>query len=411
MIICDKFVAKKIGDFLTRETGFTILFESAIVPNWREGTIRLRNVSLLCTGDSYKALLDTLRAEKKLPALTSEEYNRNWTYWDVTIQSVDVTLSLWRWIEGRGLVKECSMKGVRGVVDRSHILNDPDWQPSRRFPLPGDFDLDKFVVEDLLFTIQQPNEFRPYSFSVFSSELNKFRKQWLLYDLICAESIVGMFDNCLFSVHKPQHDAVIEEGSDLSDGWFKMSHLKINGVPIDHFNAGIEGPFGWIRRGTMDIDLHVRIPQNSNDDLNAKIREIRPSLLMLCDVRLNNLKATIPLVNPHISYLNNAMIRPVVAYMNANRISIPITFGAEIDMGNFDGAWDVYAAGMVDVFSEQVGMALTQLVEDERERTRRIKRVGLWSIQTATKNLMTVLDYARGTRGWEQFTSALPIPA
>jgi mitochondrial distribution and morphology protein 31 len=59
----------------------------------------------------------------------------------MTIESVDVTLSLWRWLEGRGILEECLMKGVRGVVDRRHIKFDPDWTPARRDPLPGDFDM------------------------------------------------------------------------------------------------------------------------------------------------------------------------------------------------------------------------------------------------------------------------------
>ncbi|KAJ3124105.1 Mitochondrial distribution and morphology protein 31, mitochondrial precursor [Nowakowskiella sp. JEL0407] len=406
-----EFVAKKIGDFLSSETGFTISFESAIVPRWRQGVIRLTNVSLLCTGDSYLHLLNTSRAKKSLPPLPDSEYDRNWTYWDVSIQSVDVTLSLWRWIEGRGLIKECTMKGVRGTVDRTHIKFDPNWTPKKRQQQFGDFELDRFVVEDLLFTVHQPNQFRPYAVSVFSSELSRFRKQWLLFDLVCAESIVGMFDNCLFSVHKPQSS--VDEQRDGGEGWFKMSHLKINGVPIDHFNSGLSGPVGWIRRGTMDVDLHVRIPQSTDDDLLEFFRDIEgiestpenrtPSVLMYCDVKLNDLKASVPLVTPHISYLSNAMIRPIVAYMNANKTSIPLQFGANIYLENFNGAWDVYAAGLVDVFSEKMGRELTLLVEDERERLRRLKRVGLWSIQTATKGLVTVLDYARGEKGWESW--------
>ena len=35
---------------------------------------------------------------------------------DINIDEVDVTLSFMRWLDGKGLVKDASVKGVRGVV-------------------------------------------------------------------------------------------------------------------------------------------------------------------------------------------------------------------------------------------------------------------------------------------------------
>ncbi|KAI9199384.1 mitochondrial distribution and morphology proteins-domain-containing protein [Polychytrium aggregatum] len=453
-----EYFAKKISDYLTHETGFNITFESAIAPNWRDGTLGLKNVEVLCTGDSYLGLVNSQRKEKGLGPITRDEMDLNWTYWDLTIRSVDVTLSLWRLIEGRGLVKECTMKGVRGVVDRRHIWWDPNWVPSCREPQPNDFELDKFVIEDLLVTVHNPN-FRPYQISVFNAELPLFRKQWLLYDMFCADSIVGTFDNCLFSVHKPQQHDVPEE-DERGVKWAKMSHLKMNGLPIAHMNMGATGPFGWITNGTVDIDLHILIPQLLEDDIveliQEEINEIKsltidkieeailvyphereedllirrglvqqsapqpkqspameepaepPSMLMFWEVKLNDLKASVPLSSPHISYMNNALIRPIVAYMNNNRTTVPIAFSAKMDLTKFDGAWDVYAAGMVDVLAEEVGKAFTALVENEHERSRRIRQVGLWSIQSVTKNLMTVMDYARGMKGWSDYSNTNP---
>ncbi|KAJ3095299.1 Mitochondrial distribution and morphology protein 31, mitochondrial precursor [Phlyctochytrium planicorne] len=438
---------------------------------------------------------------------------------------MDVTLSLWRWLDGKGLIKECTLKGVRGVVDRRHIVWDPNWVPSRRHPLPGDFEMEKFVVEDLLLTILNPN-FRPYAVSVFRGELPKFRKQWLLYDIMCANSIVGMFDNCLFSVHKPQENDVLamSAGRIASDSpksfnwrseadasasgnsnWAKMRHLKINNFPIDHLNTGVTGPFGWISSGTLDVDFHLFIPKTNDDDLlhllmsefenikdsamgtieeiimrhpesanriggvvsNAsdyptEIKQIlryrhpslefpalkratihaplepryypqrfamaprngpkkepipklkgeidKPSLLMHCSVSLNDLRASVPLTTPYIGYMSNALIRPVVAYMNANRTRIPLSFWVKTDLNNFDGAWTFHSAGMVDMFGEEIGRAVADIVLNEKERSHHLKRVGLWSIQSVTKNIMTAVEYARGTRGWEHWTMHFGSP-
>ncbi|KAJ3412084.1 Mitochondrial distribution and morphology protein 31, mitochondrial precursor [Chytridiales sp. JEL 0842] len=494
-----EYIAEKISEYLGKETGFEITFESAIVPRWREGTIQLKNVSVVCTGDTWSERVAFERKEKGLPPLKDDEIDLNWTYWDLNIGSVDVTLSLWRWLEGRGLIKECIMKGVRGVIDRRHITWDPDWVPTRRRPLPGDFEMDSFSVDDLLLTVLNP-DFRPYTVSVFNAELPLFRKQWLLYDILCADSITGVIDNCLFSVHRPQEEHFMIEGQKKRKGlydalksdegkkqrWAKMSHLKINGVPIDHLNAGVTGPFGWITSGTLDIDYHLVIPETQDEDIVEKIRDeisewkfpalgtledmlqrqaeecepkkqstiipsIKkhlyltrayptqlpkpytsqqprhyntrytfagprrefhpppapeagpPSVFMHCSVTLNDLKASVPLTTPYISYMNNALVRPIVAYMNAHKTRIPLAFEAKMDLANFDGAWTLHSAGLVDLIGEEIGRAMTESVLNERERTRQLKRVGLWSLQSVTKNLVNAVDYARGAKGYENW--------
>jgi mitochondrial distribution and morphology protein 31 len=167
--------------------------------------------------------------------------------------------------------------------------------------------------------------------------------------------------------------------------------LKLNGLPIDHLNTGVTGPFGWITRGTIDIDLHFLFPQTNDDDildrildeideirdvaldklkkaavtsrddhqevskkpLRIKLRDVRhyglqyprrreqeppntagdvSDVVMYWRIKLNDAKASVPLTTPHISYLNNALIRPIVGYMNANHTSIPLSFRAKMDL-------------------------------------------------------------------------------
>lgn len=40
----------------------------------------------------------------------------NVSQFDLTIGSIDVTLSLWRWLDGHGLIEDAVIKGVRGVL-------------------------------------------------------------------------------------------------------------------------------------------------------------------------------------------------------------------------------------------------------------------------------------------------------
>ena len=42
----------------------------------------------------------------------------NYTQFDLTIESVDVTLSFVKWMNGKGLVENAEVRGVRGVVGK-----------------------------------------------------------------------------------------------------------------------------------------------------------------------------------------------------------------------------------------------------------------------------------------------------
>lgn len=46
----------------------------------------------------------------------NDDDDTNRSSFDLTIDSVDVTLSLWRWLDGKGLVENAVVRGVRGVL-------------------------------------------------------------------------------------------------------------------------------------------------------------------------------------------------------------------------------------------------------------------------------------------------------
>lgn len=119
-----EYVAQRLSDYLTRELGISIAFESAIVPQWREGTIRFTNVAVARNAETQRQWMAHDRRARGLPDdVRFDEVDTNFTFFDVTIERVDVTFSLFRWLEGRGLVQDCGMKGVRGIIGRSILLD------------------------------------------------------------------------------------------------------------------------------------------------------------------------------------------------------------------------------------------------------------------------------------------------
>ncbi|KAI9287849.1 mitochondrial distribution and morphology protein family 31/32 [Umbelopsis sp. AD052] len=520
-----EWIAYRIGQYLTSATGATVIFDSAIVPNWKEGKITFTNVRISRMPRSERA-----KFERKTSLQDDNEYNlhtsagspitsgalensddnplagvyfddeeknnevlKKWMWFDLRIESIQVTLNLVRWLDGKGLVQDADVQGVRGVVDRRHVRWDESvpWDPAaaRQKYTPGDFELEQLTIDDLLVTVYQPYGFRPYPVSIFSAELNRFRKQWLFYDILCATKIVGSFDKCLFSVHTPQLEkSVLEQSSHLDQtsryrshdiyhyypkpnpngvvvgdenegfgiinelameelGYKRMSRLRIDGVNTDHIFRRIEGPPGWISSGQVDVSADIYIPTDattadSTELLRKLVYEIadkielpqpvvlgtgngddeivigahkyenelkpkpttEPQFIMDIDFRFKNTKANIPLQTPELTYLSSAMVRPIVAYINRNKTIVPIKCRVVLPLSNFDGSWSAYDSVLIGSISEQLGKGFVDLTVDQQERNKRLKRIGFWSLQEITRNLVALHDLMKGTsRGFWSF--------
>ncbi|ROT39822.1 mitochondrial distribution and morphology protein [Sodiomyces alkalinus F11] len=492
-VFAQETVAKWVGDYLTQSAGVTIVFESAIVPKWKDGVISFRNVfisrrpgqttSSVSKGSSTSAAAvaaagrphdhdDDDDDEKQTQTQPTEEDEGNYTQFDVTIANVNVTLSFLKWWNGKGLLKDVEVKGVRGVIDRTSV----QWSGEAVDPLsyrhehqPGDFEIDFFRLEDLLVTIHQPNDFRPFSVSIFSAELPQLRKQWLFYDFLSATHMSGSFDGSLFTIHPRQvHGAVAGDNRDLmenvgeSSAWKKFSRLRIDGLKIDHLNRGVSGPFGWIYEGNVDIVADVMFPADADESITKVMSDFydqledivvsnrlrllqkdiaadpltalapeaghiteasaqnslgppepqdlgmpfssssasfedaptkteeeddRRYLIMDLRIHLNDVKAAVPLFTNDISYVNQALVRPIVAYINAKRTYIPMTCRIVKRASDFDGSWTVFDCGLMDDLSAETYEAFARDVENQQNRVRRLKKVGFWTLSLAVHAL------------------------
>ena len=133
------YVARAISDYLTSETGVTIIFESAIVPKWKDSRISFKNVYITMrpkndtnkpdeTGrvvhtaalgydvSNHPANYTLDDEEEDIVKHQHLDEDAKWSMFDFSVDSIDVTLSLWRWLDGKGLVKDAVVKGVRGVL-------------------------------------------------------------------------------------------------------------------------------------------------------------------------------------------------------------------------------------------------------------------------------------------------------
>ncbi|CAD6887323.1 unnamed protein product [Tilletia laevis] len=576
----DQWIARKIADYLTAETGVVVVFESAIVPKWKDSKIAFKNVYLTkrpqpkeATPQSkYERAKRLLRTRNRRGTATTAgqgmawegmhydedfalqgnsviapingddrrvlededdelaDVDTNFTMFDLNVDSIDISLSFSRWWDGKGLVTNATIKGVRGVVDRRNVWWDPakpyDPKEHRRRPKIGDFQLDSLVLEDFLVTVYQPSPpgslpgaapFRPFNFSIFRAHLPRFRRQWLFYDLLNAEYITGQLDGCLFSLHKPQTiGRSIEQewertNGDHPDGrpspWKTMSRFRIDGVNIDHIKSqtGITGPMSWITSGKYDFVADIRFPREDSDNVDlqvilaelvdnlsavvsggigpdrsngpeadahraipgqarlsgpaiefrkAQIRsaaegtgnagaygsdedervlnaaelgaeeglglgltrregsqrdeaELRaelakhlppapsPAVVIDVDIRFKDIKAAVPLFAKDLSYRDNAFVRPIVAFMNANRTLIPIRCRIVHDLSEFDGSFDLSQTGLIPIMSAKIHEALAHHVASQNANHQRLRNVSLWSLQMTAHAALTLVKNVR----------------
>ena len=431
-VFAQETLARWVGNYLTKSSGVKVVFESAIVPKWGDGVITFKNVfvsrrpgqgagkvskgspsteaaaaAAAARADKSKDSGETLTFSDKID---EEEEDANYTQFDLSLDTINVTLSFTKWFNSKGLLRDVEIKGVRGVIDRTPVHYTGDYVDPRTYKHehnPGDFEINSFKLEDLLVTVHQPHDFRPFSISIFSCDLPQLRRQWLFYDFLSANIMSGSFDESLFTIHPRQMHGHV--GGQLGSGleingqatpWKKHSRLRIDGLNIDHLNRGVEGPFSWIHEGNVDIvadlifpadndesitkvmsDFYDRMeatvtssryPQKSRESIRINDIDVHKDvkltsttgpglsdddkrfLVMDLRVHLNDIRAAVPIFTKDLSYVKNALIRPIVAYMNSRRTFIPINCRVVKRASEFDGSWTIFDSGLMDDLSAEV---------------------------------------------------------
>lgn len=432
-VFAQELVARKVGEFITKNSKLTVTFEHAIVPGWSDGKISFKKCFVSRRPKAIRHFSKGSQAEAYAKSLDKTEPegepvdDGNYTQFDMTIEEVNMTLSFRKWVNGTGIVDTLEVKGMRGVVDRTHVHWDPDddatnYKNVHQF---GDFEFNDFKMKDVLFTLLQPSNFRPFKVAIYNCELSKLRKHWLFYDFLNANIMSGSYDNSLFTVHKRQRLDDFDDAEKPQDKtitqlpWKRVTRLRVDSLNIDHLNTGLEGPFGWITSGKVDMIGDVMVPDQRKEfhvleivsiitqsinkealrhtNLEAhdkqdhvlrltngnttKPDEISRYFVLDLTIRLNNVRALVPFKAPELSYINYALIRPIVAYINLRNAFIEVKSRIVKNLEDFSGSWTVYDSLLMDDISEEVYDGFAKYVADDEARLVRMRKVAFWSMQ------------------------------
>lgn len=448
-IFSQEFVARLVGEIITRNSNLTVTFEHALVPGWSDGKISFkkcfvsrrpktkRTFAKGSQADAYARSRDPESQKTENDQKSDQPDGRsddiaksgslgveddgNYTQFDLSIEEINMTLSFRNWVNGTGIVDTLEINGVRGVVDRTHVhwLPDDDATNYKNVYRFGDFEFNGFVMKDVLFTLYQPGAFRPFKVALFNCELEKLRKHWLFYDVLNATNMSGLYDDSLFTVHKRQRLNDFDSPADDLP-WKRVTQLRVDSLNIDHLNKGLEGPFGWITLGKVDMVGDVMVPEDTKDynvleivaiiaksiqkettryrnpevtikkqDHLSRLAPVSPRdpadvldfFVLDLTIRLNNVRACVPFQAPELSYVNYALIRPIVAYINLRNAFIEIKSRVVKSLGDFAGSWTVYDSLLMDDISEEVYDSFVNYVTDAENKMLRMRKVAFWSVQ------------------------------
>ncbi|GMM32996.1 Mdm31 protein [Saccharomycopsis crataegensis] len=403
-----EFIARTLGNYITKNSRFTVIFEEAsILPGWNKIYFkkcfiskRPKSAKKFVKGSQQDAIDNAVKEQES----AVEDYDDgNYTQYDLTINEINMSISFTKWFNSKGILKDVEMKGVRGIIDRTHVNWDPndDARNYLNVPSPGDFNIENFQIEDFLVTLYQPGGFRPFNISIFNCQLSKLRQNWFLLDFLSANNINGSYDGSLFTINK----IFDQQKNDY------FTRCRIDGLNVDHLNAGMDGPLGWIVKGTVDMCGDIRVPRNNHkvqeffklikDEMAENIfgsdsandvsedyeREYKAyyheddKFGLRLRLQLNNVKAKIPLFTNELSYINFALMRPIVGYINSRQTFVAINCEVIKSMKDFNGSWTIYDSLLMDDISEKVYEEFGNYVIDEEQKSKRVKKIGFWALQ------------------------------
>lgn len=219
--------------------------------NWEDGKIKFKNV-----------------------VVESSLKNTHLKY-TLKIDEINVTLSLRKWINRKGLIHDVEIDGLDGDV----YLNSSNFMVDSSFH--GNYELGNFKVTHSKIIFHDDHIFRePLELILFNCEMNRLRRNWIVYDFLDANSMFGSIGGSLFTLHKRQNqiahfsgvDSIIHGETDQYENeiWKKTTRLRIDMLDLSYLNNETS-KMNWIESGKVELIFDIMLPSEDDTDSIAQL--------------------------------------------------------------------------------------------------------------------------------------------
>jgi distribution and morphology protein 32 len=378
-IFAKELVGNLTGKFITWLTpGLDIVFEEAIVPEWKQGMI-----------DFKKVIVKTAH----------NEYGNNGIRLDLKFESIKLTLSFKKWKDLKGLVENVEVLGMTGLIDKSG-LSDDDELKIYEYLQNEDYELENFKIQDSNVKVIQGEDTKPLNISIYNCELPRLRLKWIFLDFWNVGSMNGSINDSLFAIHKRQHKlAYVNDVEDDSNPWKRISRFRLDQINIE--DVGLTGSqFNWlVDGGKVEITADIMPPVEEKDvpyDLRYVVIDLK--------IQFSDLKAKIPQELPMLSngepIISMDQLKPIINYINTKRLEVndheeigtlpPISFRVVKRLSDFEDVSTLKQSKLLDAIATEIYIDLTKHVH-EFEIEQRYKKFETWSKTLASQLLVVGL--------------------
>lgn len=214
--------------------------------NWEDGMIKFKNI-----------------------VIESSLKNSHLKY-TLKVDEINVTLSLRKWINRKGLIQDVEIDGLDGNVN----LNSQDFMIDSSFH--ARYELRNFKITHSKIIFNDEHIFKePLELVLFNCDLNRLRRNWIVYDFLDANSMFGSIGGSLFTLHKRQNqiaqfsgvDSIIRGKNDEYENeiWKKTTRLRIDMLDLSYLNNETS-KINWIESGKAELIFDIMLPSEEDCD-------------------------------------------------------------------------------------------------------------------------------------------------
>ncbi|ODV83590.1 hypothetical protein CANARDRAFT_29822 [[Candida] arabinofermentans NRRL YB-2248] len=214
--------------------------------------------------------------------------------YEFIIDKIRFTLSLSKWLDGKGLIKDVSLTGVNGNVDlHKFSKNSKSFICTLDDSFPENYTFEKIEIHDLKAKITQFTDIETLQvieFNIFTCNLDKLRSNWVTYDFLNATSLSGSLNGSLFTLHKLQknqlaHFSALDEypsndsssssilptvltrhSYDDDEPYKKITRLRIDQLDISYLHNLKYSKLNWIQSGKVELVIDIMLPNEDKED-------------------------------------------------------------------------------------------------------------------------------------------------